>query len=250
MINNNSATTGGIATNSITSDLSEILTLSEIAQYLKVSDKTILRMVGKGEIPAHKISSQWRFQRTAIDQWLTAKMQDRSDDELVGVIQTAPKITPIVKLVSSDRIIMNLEPGDKPAILKQLIQPLIDGDLLEDQEKFLQLLIDREDMGSTGIGDGVAVPHVREQEDCGIRKTCMVLGLSRDGIDFDSLDNEPTHIFMLLCAGSAVVHLRLLAKSMLMLRQPGALNDFRRCLDKSEVMDLLIRAHFDLSIKF
>ena len=236
--------------NSNSANLTEIMTLSEIAQYLKVSDKTILRMVGKGEIPGHKISSQWRFQRTAIDQWLTAKMQDRSDDDLVGVIQTAHKITPIVKLVSSDRIIMNLISGDKPAILKQLIQPLIDGDLLEDHEKFLQLLIDREEMGSTGIGDGVAVPHVREQEGCGIRETCMVLGLNRDGIDFDSLDGEPTHIFMLLCAGSAVVHLQLLAKSMLMLRQPTALTDFRRCLNKSEVMDLLIKAHFDLSIKF
>ena len=237
-------------TNSNTGDLSEILTLSEIAQYLKVSDKTILRMVGKGEIPGHKVSSQWRFQRTAIDQWLTAKMQDRSDDDLVGVIQTAPKITPIVKLVTSDRMLMNLAPGDKPAILKQLIQPLIDGELLDDPEKFLQLLIDREEMGSTGIGDGVAVPHVREQEGCGIRETCMVLGLSRDGIDFNSLDGEPTYIFMLLCAGNAVVHLQLLAKSMLMLRQPGALNDFRRCLDKSEVMDLLVKAHFDLSMRF
>jgi hypothetical protein len=54
---------------------------------------------------------------------------------------------------------------------------------------------------------------------------------------------------MLLCAGSAVVHLQLLAKSMLMLRQPEALNNFRRCLDKGEVLDLLIKAHFDLTIK-
>ena len=236
-------------TNSITGDLSEILTLSEIAKYLKVSDKTILRMVGKGEIPGHKVSSQWRFQRTAIDQWLMAKMQGRSDTDLVGVIQTSPNIIPIVKLVTSSRIIMHLTPGDKPAILKQLVQPLIEGDLLEDPEAFLQLLIDREEMGSTGIGDGVAVPHVREQDGCGIRETCIVLGLSHEGIEFDSLDGEPTHIFMLLCAGSAVIHLQLLAKSMLMLRQPEALSNFRRCLDKGEVLDLLIKAHFDLTIK-
>jgi PTS system nitrogen regulatory IIA component len=228
----------------------EIMTLSEIARYFKVSDKTILRMVGKGEIPAHKISGQWRFQRAAIDQWLTAKMRDHSDDDLVGVIQTAPKITPIVKLIPSERIIMNLSPGDKPHILKQLIQPLIDGDLLDDPERFLRLLTDREEMGSTGIGDGVAVPHVREQGGCGIRETSMVLGLNRDGIDFDSLDGEPTFVFMLLCAGSAAEHLRLLAKSVLMLRQPGILNEFRRCLDKSEVMDMLVKAHFDLSLKF
>ena len=237
-------------THSTSGDLSEILTLSELAKYLKVSDKTILRMVGKGEIPGHKVSSQWRFQRTAIDQWLTAKMQDRSDNDLVGVIQPAPKTIPIVKLITSNRIIMNLTPGDKPAILEQLIQPLIDGELLDDPEKFLQLLRDREEMGSTGIGDGVAVPHVREQDGCGIRETCMILGLSHDGIEFDSLDGEPVHIFMLLCAGSAVVHLQLLAKSMLMLRQPEALNNFRRCLDKGEVLDLLVKAHFDLSIKF
>jgi len=231
-------------------NLSEIMTLSEIAKYLKVSDKTILRMVGKGEIPGHKISSQWRFQRTSIDQWLTAKMQSSPDDDLVSVIQTAPKIIPIVKLIPPERIIMNITPGDKTAILKQLVQPLIDGDLLDDPENFMQLLINREEMGSTGIGDGVAVPHVREQEGCGIRETCMVLGLNRDGIEFDSLDGEPVYLFMLLCTDSAITHLRLLAKSMLMLRSPGMVNAFRRCLDKKEVTDLLIKAHFDLSVRF
>jgi PTS system nitrogen regulatory IIA component len=228
----------------------EIMTLAEIAKYLKVSDKTILRMVGKGEIPGHKISSQWRFQRASIDQWLTAKMQSSADDDLVSVIQTAPKIIPIVKLIPPERIILNIVPGDKTSILKQMVQPLIDGDLLDDPDNFLQLLINREEMGSTGIGDGVAVPHVREQEGCGIHKTCMVLGISRDGIDFDSLDGDPVYLFMLLCADSAVTHLRLLAKSMLMLRSPGMVNSFRRCLDKKEVTDLLAKAHFDLSVRF
>ena len=228
----------------------EILTLSEMAHYLKVSEKTILRMVKRGEMPGSKVASQWRFQRVVIEQWLTAKMESAPDESLIEVIQTTPKIIPLAHLISPERIIMDLVPGDTQAVLEQLIKPLIAADLLDDPAQFLRDLISREAMGSTGIGDGVAIPHVREQENSGVRQTCVVMGLSQEGIDFDALDGEPAHVFMLLCGNAVTVHLRLLAKTMLMLRTPGMVTSLLGCQNFDDVAGLLREADYNLSIRF
>jgi nitrogen PTS system EIIA component len=232
------------------SSKSEILTLSEIAYYLKVSEKTILRMVKRGELPGSKIASQWRFQRVAIEQWLTAKMDSAPADRLVDVIQTTSTIIPLAKLITPNRIIMDLEAGDRTFVLQQLIQPLADGNLLDNPDQFLRSLNEREEMGSTGIGYGVAIPHVREQENSGVRQTCVVMGICKEGVDFDALDGEPTYVFMLLCGNSVTIHLRLLAKTMLMLRTPGMLDSLRRCKDCEDVETLLRKSDFNLSIQF
>ncbi len=231
-------------------DPREILTLAEIARYLKVSEKTILRMVKRGELPGSKVASQWRFQRVAIDQWLTAKMESATDERLVDVIQTTPKIIPLARLITPARILMDLTPGDTKTVLQQLIQPLADDNLLDDPAQFLSDLQSREAMSSTGIGDGVAIPHVREQENSGVRQTCVVMGLCREGIDFGALDGEPTYVFMLLCGNAVTVHLRLLAKTMLLLRNPGMVSSLLSCRNRDEVEALLRRADYNLSIRF
>lgn len=228
----------------------EVMTLTDIARYLKVSEKTILRMVKKGELPASKVSNQWRFQRVSIEQWLTAKMESAPDDNLVSVIRTTPKIIPLAQLISQDRILMDIKPADKKSIIKQLIEPLKSADLLDDPQAFLQDLLDREDMGSTAIGYGVAIPHVHEQENSGVRQTCVVLGICRDGVDFDAMDGEPTYIFMLLCGNSVTVHIRLLAKTMLLLRNPGTVEALRNCNTKDQVLEILRQADFNLAIRF
>jgi len=233
-----------------TPDPREILTLAEIASYLKVSEKTILRMVKRGDLPGSKVANQWRFQGVLIEQWLTAKMESATDESLVDVIQTTPKIIPLSRLIAPERILMNLLPGDTESVLEQLIKPLIDEDLLDDPAQFLSDLLDREAMGSTGIGDGVAIPHVRSQENSGVRKPCVVMGLCQAGLDFDALDGEPTHVFMLLCANAVTEHLRLLAKTMLMLRNPGMVEILLNCQNREEVEERLRMADFNLSMRF
>jgi PTS system nitrogen regulatory IIA component len=228
----------------------EIMTLAEIAKYLKVSEKTILRMVKKGELPGSKVSNQWCFQRVAIEQWLTAKMESAPEDNLVSVIRTTPKIIPLAQLVSQDRIIMDVKAGDKESIIRQLTKPLEQANLLENPEEFIASLLAREEMGSTAIGYGVAIPHVHEQENSGVKQTCVVLGICHNGVDFDAMDGEPTYIFMLLCGNSITVHIRLLAKTMLMLRNPGTVEALRSCTTKSQVAEILRKADFNLAIRF
>jgi PTS system nitrogen regulatory IIA component len=228
----------------------EIMTLTEISRYLRVSKKTVLRMVNAAELPGGKVSNQWRFQKARVEDWLTAKMQGSTREDLIGVMQTRQHLVPLPTLIGEDRIILNIQPGPKKAVLDQLIQPLVETDLLSAPRKFLADLLDREDLTSTAIGDGVAIPHTREQGERKIATDCVVIGLCKDGTDFDAPDGEPTRLFFLVCARSTAAHLRLLAKITLLLRKPGVAAEFRSCTTKEQVMALLVQSHFELSSSF
>jgi PTS system nitrogen regulatory IIA component len=216
-----------------------VMTLSEIARYLKVSEKTILRMVQASEIPGAKVSSQWRFLRPMIDDWLSSKMMSSPKEDLVKVIGTADSIIPLSRLVSRDRVVMDVEPGTLETVLKQLVKPLANQNLVENAEEFLGLLLEREAIVSTGIEKGVAIPHALDPEGSGVRETCIVLGICRGGTEFKALLGGKTHVFCLLCADSVVVHVRLLAKAGLMFRVEGIVADLCAAAGVDDVIRVL-----------
>ncbi len=232
------------------SSIEEMMTLSEIAKYLKISGKTVLRMVKRNELPGVKVSSQWRFQRTVIDNWLTAKVQSASSEDLVNVIRTKKPISPLPKLITQNHIVMDLKPGSKKDILAALVRPILDASVVSDPAGFLVSLLDRENMVSTALSEGVAIPHVRDQEASGVKKTCIVLGICKRGTDFDALDGKKTHLFFLVCAQTTASHLRLLAKISLVMRQPYIVERFCTCNTKKDVMNVLMDLHLDLSLRF
>jgi len=228
----------------------DIRTLSQIADYLKVSKRTIQRMVGKGELPAAKVGSQWRFQQSAIDALLTMRLQATSSSRLTDVIDTKKgTLYRITDLITTNRVVMDLQPAPKEAILRQLVEPLVEDGTVSNAEEYLGQLLERETMVSTAIEKGVAFPHVRTPERLAPRRTAMVLGLCPMGTDFDSLDGMTTHIFMLICAADLEAHLRLLAKATLMLRIPRMRKTLREANSSEEVQKLLIRTQTDLSIR-
>jgi PTS system nitrogen regulatory IIA component len=226
----------------------EIMTLSEIARYLKVSDKTILRMVRNGQIPGTKVANQWRFMRPVINDWLAARMRNASDTDLANVLLTGNKLVPVPELITPDRIVPDLRPGSNSEMLRALIKPLVEQGIVRDGHAYLEELLAREEMVSTAIGNGVALPHVREPGNVEVRRTCMVLGTCKKGVDFAALDGEPTYVFVLPCSNSEVVHLRLMAKITFILRQPGMVESLQKAEDKDEIHNLLKETHQQISI--
>ena len=226
-----------------------VMTLEEIAGHLKVSERTILRMVQAGELPGLKVSNQWRFLRAAIDDWLTERMQRTPSQNLVDVVRTKRPLLSVPRLISQDRILLGLSPGSKEGLLHRLVEPLIDAEMIARPTDYVSALIDREQMLSTAIGEGVALPHAREAENSGLRENCIVLGICREGTDFGALDGRPTQIFLLIGSMSTEAHLRLMAKTTLMLRIPGFKEGLLASEDVDEVCGLLMKAHEDLSFR-
>lgn len=117
-------------------------------------------------------------------------------------------------------IIPALSARDKDAVLAELAQNVSDRYPALDSQNLIQILKEREKLGSTGIGDGIAIPHGKLKQ---VDELVCAFGRSMEGVDFKSLDGRPVHLFFLLIApeNAAAVHLKALARISRILRDPA-----------------------------
>jgi PTS system nitrogen regulatory IIA component len=117
----------------------------------------------------------------------------------------------IAEFLSPQAVIPDLTGKSKPEVLRELSQALSRSSPALKPERLLEVLQEREKLGSTGIGEGVAIPHGKL---AGLGGLQAAFGVSREGLDFDAIDGRPTHLFFALVApeNSAGVHLKALAR--------------------------------------
>jgi PTS system nitrogen regulatory IIA component len=115
------------------------------------------------------------------------------------------------ELIDQHNIIPELKAKDKKEVLEELAEPIASHEPSMDKGSLVRILLERERLGSTGIGDGVAIPHGKFH---GVTQPIISFGRSRQGLDFESMDGQPAYLFFLLVApeNSASVHLKALAK--------------------------------------
>jgi PTS system nitrogen regulatory IIA component len=220
----------------------EIMTLSEVAVYLRLAEKTVLRMVHKGQIPCAKVASQWRFLRSMMDDWLIAKMRVVPQNDLARLIESSPEVVPLSRLLKAEYVILDIRPGTKEDVLHQLVQPLLRSQFIDREGPFVDKLLERERIVSTAVGKGVAIPHLRNPQENPGGGPLLVVGICREGTDFEALDGEKTHLFFLLCTDSEVVHLRVLAKVNRIAGRKDAMARLICAESPAEVLQVLIRA--------
>jgi len=128
-------------------------------------------------------------------------------------------------IIPEGAVFPNLQSDDNDEILKEMIDSLAKNRIIASgqSEYVLRAILDREDMGSTSIGRGVAVPHAK----CDMKLFCAV-GFSKKGVDFYSMDGDPVHIlFMLLFSGKSI-HLEALALISRMTREMDMVESIRK----------------------
>jgi PTS system nitrogen regulatory IIA component len=115
------------------------------------------------------------------------------------------------EIIEEEYIIPELKAKDKRGVLEELAEVISDHEPAIDKAALVKVLMERERLGSTGIGDGVAIPHGKMN---GVRHPVISFGRSKQGLDFDSMDGQPAHLFFLLIApeDSSGIHLQVLAR--------------------------------------
>ena len=216
-----------------------VMTLGQMAEYLKIARKSLLKMAQHGEIPATKVASQWRFMRTVVDDWLISRMKSLPEPELERLIRSDRLPIPLPRLLPPELVRLDIRGSSKEAVLRQLCEPLVAAGLLQSSEDFLGKLVEREEMVSTAIFPGIAIPHARKPEECPVPEPRIVLGVSREGVDFDSLDGRPTHALFLVCANQVAVHLKVIAELALLFRRGDLLETLRRARNAAEALEAL-----------
>lgn len=138
------------------------------------------------------------------------------------------------ELFQEENIIPELKAKDKKGVLEEMVGVLVKHEPHLDKNALVHVLLERERLGSTGIGDGVAIPHGKASE---VSQPRIAFGRSRKGLDFESMDGEPTHLFFLLVApeNSASIHLQALARIAKILKNSAFRKDLLEAPGRQEL---------------
>ncbi|MDR2111450.1 MAG: PTS sugar transporter subunit IIA [Spirochaetaceae bacterium] len=167
-----------------------ILTIEEVAKYLRVSERTVYDWAQKGEIPSGKIGTVWRFKKAEIESWVNDRL-------------SANKLTPqldsirVESVVSPDRIVFSRY-SSKRDVLSALADNLAGAPQIKNRKELIAEILKREELMSTAIGRGIAIPHVRLSS---VTDLVVSVGISQTGIiDFQPLDDEPVKLIFMIAA--------------------------------------------------
>jgi nitrogen PTS system EIIA component len=123
----------------------------------------------------------------------------------------------ILDYLKEEWVVADIQGTDKPSVLRELSSLLVKPCQVASSEELLRILLEREKLESTGIGEGVAIPHGRLKK---LKTFFVAFGRSLKGVDFDSIDGKPSHVFFLVMApeNSAVNNLKLLGRIVTLLK--------------------------------
>ena len=146
----------------------------------------------------------------------------------------------ITEFLAPHAIKIGMQASEKEEALTELVDVLAQLKDIGDKKSIVRALIERENLGSTGIGQGIAIPHGRTDR---VKELVAVLGISRQGINFEALDGELVYIFFLLVAPkeTAGPHLKALAQISRLLRDTYFCELLRRCKTPAEAYELIRR---------
>jgi PTS system nitrogen regulatory IIA component len=146
----------------------------------------------------------------------------------------------ITEILDRSAIKIGLESIEKEDVLKELVDVLAEVQDIGDKKSILKALIERENLGSTGIGQGIAIPHGKTDK---VNELVAVLGISQKGVNFESLDGELVYILFLLVApkDTAGPHLKALAQISRLLRDSYFCELLKRCKSSEDVFELIRR---------
>jgi PTS system nitrogen regulatory IIA component len=168
----------------------DILTIEEVAKYLRVSERTVYDWAQKGEIPAGKIGTVWRFKKDSLEQWV--------NERLSGLKKFPQPQTVCAEAIIVPERIVFLNYENKGEALLALAANLCTAPQITNQAELSDAILRREQLISTAIGCGVAIPHVRLAS---VSDLAVSVGISRAPITgFLPLDNEPVRILIMIAA--------------------------------------------------
>lgn len=168
----------------------DILTIEEVARYLRVSERTVYDWAQKGEIPSGKIGTVWRFKKSEIERWVNERLSSNKPSSVFSVVQ-------IQNILSPDRILF-LEHSKKRDALVALAENLATAPQIKSRQELVSEILRREELMSTAIGRGIAIPHVRLSS---VTDLVVSVGLSKvDIVDFQSLDDVPVRLLFMIAA--------------------------------------------------
>lgn len=144
----------------------------------------------------------------------------------------------ISQLLKAKAIMMDIDAKEKIAAIKEMVDYLVAKKLVADGEAFLNALAKRENLESTGIGDGIAIPHARTGA---VKGLLLAFARSQEGVDFSAIDGKPSYLIFLIASpeDKKSEYIMALAKISRLLRRPQVRDQLKRARNAQEVLDII-----------
>ncbi|HEX7018964.1 MAG TPA: PTS sugar transporter subunit IIA [Gemmatimonadaceae bacterium] len=200
------------------------LSVREAATHLGVDEATVRRWINQRGLPVHQVSERLYLNPVELWEWAVENGIPVSR-KLLDEARTADEVGPLHTLLRAGGVFHDLPGASKAEVLRAIVDrlPLPPE---QDREFLLGVLEAREAMGSTGVGDGIAIPHVRNPIVLHIEQPFVTLCLLRNPVDFGAVDGQPVYALFIVVSPTVPAHLKILARLGFVLRD----DELRRLL--------------------
>ena len=167
-----------------------ILTIEEVANYLRVSDRTVYDWAQRGEIPAGKIGTVWRFKKSEVEKWVNERLSSSAGRKKDDIVQ-------VKNILAPNRVIFISQTSRHDALV-ELATALSSAPQVKRSDELVSEILKREELMSTAIGRGIAIPHVRLSS---VTDLVMAVGVCKTPItDFQPIDDMPVSLLFMIAA--------------------------------------------------
>ncbi len=214
------------------------ITLRQAATYLGANESTLRRWIKERGLPVHRVNERLHLNAIEVWEWAVEHGVPASRSLLEEAQRSPEKVPPLSTLLETGGVHRDVEGDDKSGVLAAIVQhlplsPEVDRDFL------LSVLDAREAMGSTGVGDGIAIPHVRNPILLHVDRPFVSLCLLRKPVEFGAIDGKPVHALFLVVSPSVPAHLKILAQLGFILRDSGMRELLARRAPTAEILDCI-----------
>jgi PTS system nitrogen regulatory IIA component len=225
----------------------EFLTLEELCRQLGRDRRELERLVQRGRIPGHRVESGWRFHPSEIRHWLEQEMRGYSPDELAAVEESQRQggrvvEAPVAALLPLEAVEVPLDARTRRSVLETLIEVAGRTWQVWEPATILAAVLEREEVMSTAVPGGVAIPHPRNPLPQALGTSLVAFGRTLSGVAFGAPRRELTDLFFLVLCQDSRTHLTVLARLGRLLQAKGFLDELRSAPDAATSHAVICRA--------
>jgi PTS system nitrogen regulatory IIA component len=249
----NAVTTNDIATPNRNGEAimgSDMMDLEQLAVYLQRDVREVSKLASRGHLPGHKVGGEWRFARAEINHWIETQIPAYTEQQLTALDRGDARVgdqEPLIGvLLSEATLAVPLAASTRSSVLKELVTLAENSWQVYDPGAILEAIRQREEMGSTALESGVAIPHPRRPLAAALGESLMAYGRTASGIPFGAPRGGLTDIFFLVCCRDDRTHLQVLARLSRLLLRPGFVEDLRDAETPADTWRLIAAAESDL----
>ena len=221
--------------------------VAELARYLRRDAREVSKLASRGQIPGRKVGGDWRFTLAEINHWLETQLPGYSEEELrafdPGPSEAEPLLT---SLMPEACVAVPLAAGTKGSVLRELVKLAEQSWLVYDPDAILDAIQKREEMASTALEVGVAIPHPRRPMPLALGDSVVAFGRTASGVPFGDPRGGLTDLFFLVCCTDDQTHLRALARIARLILRPGFLDQLRAAETPGEARRVIEEAEGEL----